>query len=155
MLVVGGQAAAGAGSGAVPGSAWFSVDRRFNPEEDLEQELARLTDMINEVADAAGATVDIEVLQEQPSGSTDQTHPAAETLAHCINAVEGAAPSFQMCPGVLDTRWYSQSASRPSPTAAAACIVDGPPSTSTRPPRAAAPPSTRSSRITCRTEPSG
>ena len=108
MLVVGGQAGAGAGFNAVPGSAWFSVDRRFNPEEDLDQELERLTDMVTEAADAAGAQVDIDVLQRQPSGSTDQAHPAARTLARCIEAVEGAAPTFQLCPGVLDTRWYSQ-----------------------------------------------
>jgi acetylornithine deacetylase/succinyl-diaminopimelate desuccinylase-like protein len=108
MLVVGGQAGGGAGFNVVPGSAWFSVDRRFNPEEDLEQELARLIGMINATADATGATVDIDVLQEQPSGSTAQTHPAAQALARCIDAVEGAAPRFQMCPGVLDTRWYSQ-----------------------------------------------
>ena len=108
MLVVGGQAGAGAGFNAVPGSAWFSIDRRFNPEEELEQELARLTGMINEAAEAAGATVEIDVLQQQPSGSTDQRHPAAQTLARCAEAVEGAAPSFEMCPGVLDTRWYSQ-----------------------------------------------
>jgi acetylornithine deacetylase/succinyl-diaminopimelate desuccinylase-like protein len=108
MLVVGGQAGAGAGFNAVPGSAWFSVDRRFNPEEDLEQELARLTGMISEAADAAGATVDVDVLQAQPSGSTDQAHPTAQALAACVGAVEGAAPTFRMCPGVLDTRWYSQ-----------------------------------------------
>jgi acetylornithine deacetylase/succinyl-diaminopimelate desuccinylase-like protein len=108
MLVVGGQAGAGAGFNAVPGSAWFSIDRRFNPEEELEHELARLTGLISEAADAAGAEVAIEVLQEQPSGSTEQTHPAAEALARCVDAVEGAAPRFQMCPGVLDTRWYSQ-----------------------------------------------
>jgi acetylornithine deacetylase/succinyl-diaminopimelate desuccinylase-like protein len=108
MLVVGGQAGAGAGFNAVPGSAWFSVDRRFNPEEELERELARLTGMIGEAADAAGATVDVDVLQAQPSGSTDEAHPAAQALAACVGAVEGAAPAFQMCPGVLDTRWYSQ-----------------------------------------------
>jgi succinyl-diaminopimelate desuccinylase len=108
MLVVGGQAGAGAGFNAVPGSAWFSIDRRFNPEEELEQELSRLTGMIDEAADAAGAEVEVEVLQKQPSGSTDRTHPAAQALAQCIEAVEGAPPSFQMCPGVLDTRWYSQ-----------------------------------------------
>ncbi len=108
MLVVGGQAGSGAGFNAVPGSAWFSIDRRFNPEEELEEELDRLTGLIDEAADAAGATVDVEVLQEQPSGSTEQTHPAAQALARCIEAVEGAAPSFQLCPGVLDTRWYSQ-----------------------------------------------
>jgi succinyl-diaminopimelate desuccinylase len=108
MLVVGGQAGAGAGFNVVPGSAWFSVDRRFNPEEQLDQELARLTGMIEEAARAAGAEVDIDVLQAGPSGSTDQDHPAARTLARCIEAVEVAGATFQLCPGVLETRWYSQ-----------------------------------------------
>jgi succinyl-diaminopimelate desuccinylase len=108
MLVVGGQAGAGAGFNVVPGSAWFSIDRRFNPEEELDEELARLTEMINEAADAAGALVEIEVLQAQPSGSTERDHPAAQTLARCVEAVEGGGVTFQMCPGVLDTRWYSQ-----------------------------------------------
>ena len=108
MLVVGGQAGAGAGFNAVPGSAWFSVDRRFNPEEELERELERLTGMINETAEAIGAEVEIDVLQKQPSGSTDESHPAARTLARCIAVVEGAEPALRMCPGVLDTRWYSQ-----------------------------------------------
>jgi succinyl-diaminopimelate desuccinylase len=106
MLVVGGQAGAGAGFNVVPGTAWFSIDRRFNPEEQLDQELARLTGIIEDAAD--GAEVDIEVLQAQPSGSTDQDHPTAQTLARCIEAVEGAGARFQLCPGVLDTRWYSQ-----------------------------------------------
>jgi succinyl-diaminopimelate desuccinylase len=108
MLVVGGQAGAGAGFNVVPGSAWFSIDRRFNPEEQLDQELARLTVMIEEAANAAGAHVDIDVLQAQPSGSTDQDHPVAQTLARCVAAVEPAGATFQLCPGVLDTRWYSQ-----------------------------------------------
>ncbi len=108
MLVVGGQAGAGAGFNAVPGSAWFSIDRRFNPEEELDQEVARLMDMIEEAADAAGATVQIDVLQEQPSASTEENDPAAQALARCVEAVEGTVPSFRMCPGVLDTRWYSQ-----------------------------------------------
>jgi succinyl-diaminopimelate desuccinylase len=108
MLVVGGQAGAGAGFNVVPGSAWFSVDRRFNPEEQLEPELERLTAMINQTADAIGAQVEIDVLQSQPSGSTEQSHPAAQKLARCVGFIEGAEPAFRMCPGVLDTRWYSQ-----------------------------------------------
>jgi succinyl-diaminopimelate desuccinylase len=108
MLVVGGQAGAGAGFNVVPGSAWFSVDRRFNPDEELEQELARLTSAINEAADTAGARVDIELLQAQPSAGTDEAHPAARALAECVEAVEGTGATFELCPGVLDTRWYSQ-----------------------------------------------
>jgi acetylornithine deacetylase/succinyl-diaminopimelate desuccinylase-like protein len=102
-LLVGGQAGAGAGFNVVPGSAWFSVDRRFAPDEDLDEELARMTGMIEDAARAAGAEVEIEVLQAQPSGHTDADHPAARTLAACAG---GAA--FEPCPGVLDTRWYSQ-----------------------------------------------
>jgi succinyl-diaminopimelate desuccinylase len=108
MLVVGGEAAAGAGFNVVPGSAWFSVDRRFNPEEELEEELARLTGMIEEAAESAGAEVEIEVLQAQPSGRTEEDHPAARRLARCIETVEGAGATLRLCPGVLDTRWYSQ-----------------------------------------------
>ena len=108
MLVVGGQAGAGAGFNVVPGSAWFSVDRRFNPEEQLNEELARLTAVIEQAANAAGANVDIEVLQAQPSGSTDPDDAAAQTLARCVEAVEAAGATFQLCPGVLETRWYSQ-----------------------------------------------
>ena len=108
ILLVGGQAEAGAGFNVVPGSAWFSVDRRFNPDEELEQELERLTGIIDEAAAAAGAEVEIDVLQKQPSGSTDEDHPAAGRLARCVEDVEGAAPAFRLCPGVLETRWYSQ-----------------------------------------------
>jgi succinyl-diaminopimelate desuccinylase len=102
-LLIGGQAGAGAGFNVVPGSAWFSVDRRFEPDEQLDDELERLTGMIEDAARAAGAEVEIEVLQAQPSGYTDPDHPAARTLAACA----GGAP-FEPCPGVLDTRWYSQ-----------------------------------------------
>jgi acetylornithine deacetylase/succinyl-diaminopimelate desuccinylase-like protein len=108
MLVVGGSAGAGANFNVVPGSAWFSLDRRFNPEEDLDEELTRLTDTIDEAAAAEGAEVSIEVLQRQPSGRTDQTHPTAVALAECVAAVEGGAPRFEVCPGALDTRWYAQ-----------------------------------------------
>jgi succinyl-diaminopimelate desuccinylase len=106
--VVGGQAGAGASFNVVPGAAWFSVDRRFNPDERLDEELERLTAVIDESAAAIGAQVTVEVLQAQPSGSTDARHPAARSLARCVAAVEGAPATFELCPGVLDTRWYSQ-----------------------------------------------
>lgn len=108
MLVVGGASGAGANFNVVPGSAWFSVDRRFNPEEELDEEVARLTDLITEAATRAEANVTVDVLQRQPSGSTEETHPAAVALARCVAEVEGDEPRFEMCPGSLDTRWYAQ-----------------------------------------------
>jgi acetylornithine deacetylase/succinyl-diaminopimelate desuccinylase-like protein len=108
MLVVGGAAGAGANFNVVPGSAWFSVDRRFNPEEDLETELARLTDVIGEAAVEFNADVTIDVLQRQPAARTERTHPAAATLGRCVAEIEGSGPRFELCPGALDTRWYAQ-----------------------------------------------
>jgi acetylornithine deacetylase/succinyl-diaminopimelate desuccinylase-like protein len=108
MLVVGGQTGSGAGFNVVPGSAWFSLDRRFNPDEDLEEETARLTDLVERTAASLGAQVQIDVPQQQPAGSTPDDHPAALALSGCVAAVEGEPPAFELCPGVLDTRWYSQ-----------------------------------------------
>jgi acetylornithine deacetylase/succinyl-diaminopimelate desuccinylase-like protein len=107
-LVVGGAAGSGAGFNVVPGSAWFSVDRRFDPDEGLESELARLTGTIERAAADAGAQVTVDVLQREPAASTDPSHPAAEALARCVAAVEGERPRFEICPGVLETRWYAQ-----------------------------------------------
>ena len=108
MLVVGGASGSGANFNVVPGAAWFSVDRRFNPEEALDEELERLTATIEAAAARAGADVAVEVLQRQPSAGTDEGHPAARALAGCVEAVEGAPPRFELCPGVLETRWYAQ-----------------------------------------------
>jgi acetylornithine deacetylase/succinyl-diaminopimelate desuccinylase-like protein len=108
VLVLGGSAGAGASFNAVPGSAWFSVDRRFNPEEDLDEEVARLTDAIAGAASNAEAGVSVEVLQLAPSAGTAESHPASVMLRRCIERVEGTAPRFEMCPGVLETRWYAQ-----------------------------------------------
>jgi succinyl-diaminopimelate desuccinylase len=108
MLVVGGASGSGANFNVVPGTAWFSLDRRFNPEEDLDEELALLTMTIDDAAARAGAEVRIEILQQQPSAGTDERHPAALALARSVAAVEGVAPRFELCPGVLETRWYAQ-----------------------------------------------
>jgi succinyl-diaminopimelate desuccinylase len=108
MLVVGGSTGSGANFNVVPGSAWFSVDRRFNPEEDLEPELGRLTHTIAEAAAEAGVEVTVDILQRAPSASTPATDPAAVALARSIAEIEGAAPRFELCPGVLEIRWYAQ-----------------------------------------------
>jgi succinyl-diaminopimelate desuccinylase len=108
MLVVGGSARSGASFNVVPGSAWFSVDRRFNPDEGLEEELARLTETITEAAARVGAEVEVDVLQRAPSAGTEESHPMAAALGACVEEVEGSPPPFELCPGTLEIRWYAQ-----------------------------------------------
>lgn len=108
MIVVGGMTGSGSTFNLVPGSAWFTVDSRYNPEEDIEAELATMTRIINEAAAEAGADVTIEVTQFQPAAGTDESHPAGVALARCIDEVQGTPAKFEMCPGVLEIRWYAQ-----------------------------------------------
>jgi succinyl-diaminopimelate desuccinylase len=108
MLVVGGACGSGANFNVVPGAAWFSLDRRFNPDEDLDAELERLESTVANAADGIGAEVTVEVLQRQPSAGSDPAGPQAAALASCIASVEGEPPRFERCPGVLETRWYAQ-----------------------------------------------
>jgi succinyl-diaminopimelate desuccinylase len=48
------------------------------------------------------------MLQRAPSASTAETDPAAVAFARCITAVERSSSTGQLCPGVLETRWYAQ-----------------------------------------------
>jgi acetylornithine deacetylase/succinyl-diaminopimelate desuccinylase-like protein len=108
MMVVGGALGAGANFNVVPGAAWFSIDWRFNPERTLEAELARLQQQIDMAAANADADVSVEFLQAAPASITAIDDPQAVRLSGCVQEVEGTAPSFEVCPGVLETRWYNQ-----------------------------------------------
>ena len=78
----------------------MTVDRRPNPEESLEAEKQRLLDALT--------GVDVEIFQEAPSAGTPEDDPLGLALADAIEAVEGARPRFELCPGLLETRWYAQ-----------------------------------------------
>ena len=108
MVVVGGMSGSRSNFNVVPGSAWFSVDSRFNPEEDIDAELQRMTRIINDAADAIDADATIETTQFQPPAGTEETHPAARLLASSIEEITGSPARFEMCAGVLDVRWYAQ-----------------------------------------------
>lgn len=108
MVVVGGECGSGANFNVVPGSAYFTVDGRYNPEEDLDAEVARLTALVEDAAREAGADAAVEVTQVQPPAATDAAHPAAAALARAVQEAEGSPARFGMCPGILETRWYAQ-----------------------------------------------
>lgn len=108
MVVVGGRSGGGSNFNVVPGRTWFTVDGRFNPEENIDAELARIAALVNDAARAAGADVSIEVTQLAPPADTPLTDPAAALLGDCVADISGAPARFELCAGCLDTRWYAQ-----------------------------------------------
>jgi succinyl-diaminopimelate desuccinylase len=55
-----------------------------------------------------GVKLDVEVLQEgRPSGTSEAT-PLGRALSRHVGAVTGKRPRFEMCPGLLEIRFYAE-----------------------------------------------
>ena len=106
LMLIGGRVEAGSNFNVVPDSCTFTVDRRMNPEEDYAAERAALFDVFAR-ARRQGIDLDVDVLQEgQPSGSDEGTS-LGRALRDQVKAVTGRAPRFEMCPGLLEIRFYA------------------------------------------------
>ena len=107
ILMLGGRVEGGANFNVVPEACSFTVERRFNPEEDLETEKTALFTLLDHLR-ARGIALDAEILQEGFSSGVPEDHPVARVLADTIEGVVGDRPAFTMCPGILETRWYAR-----------------------------------------------
>jgi len=107
ILMLGGRVEGGTNFNVVPDACSFTVERRFNPEEDLETEKARLLSVLEKLQ-GEGIPMDVEVLQEANSSGAPDDHPVAQALAEAVQAVIGERPRFTMCPGLLEIRWYAR-----------------------------------------------
>jgi acetylornithine deacetylase/succinyl-diaminopimelate desuccinylase family protein len=107
ILMMGGECRGGSNFNVVPGTCSFTVDRRINPEEDAETEKRRLLDILDRLR-RDGIDHEVEILQEGASSGVPEEHPFARRLARTVEAVTGKRPMFEMCPGLLETRFYAQ-----------------------------------------------
>jgi succinyl-diaminopimelate desuccinylase len=105
ILMLGGRVDAGTNFNVTPDFFSFTIDRRINPEENLAEEKQRLLDALD--------GFEIETLQEGVAAATSAQDPLGVILARQISVATGKEPSFEMCPGLLETRFY---ASRGTPS---------------------------------------
>lgn len=106
VLLIGGACHGGTSFNSVPGECSFTLDRRINPEENLETEKVRILDLLKGL-EAQGIDTDIEMLQEAESAASPDNGKLAKTLARSVETVTGKRPSFELCPGLLETRFYA------------------------------------------------
>jgi acetylornithine deacetylase/succinyl-diaminopimelate desuccinylase family protein len=106
ILLLGGRCEGGTNFNVVPAECSFTVDRRINPEEDLRAEKARLLDVLERVRQG-GIDLDIAILQEADASASPADNVVAGALARNVATYTGAAPTFQLCPGLLELRFYT------------------------------------------------
>jgi succinyl-diaminopimelate desuccinylase len=105
VLLLGGELSGGHNFNVVPDHVSFTLDRRTNPDEDFDTERARLLDVV-ETARTRGVECHVEVFQEGRSAATDEDGELGRALAASIRGVTRRSASFELCPGVLETRHY-------------------------------------------------
>lgn len=108
IMMIGGRSESGTNFNLVPETAWFTIDRRINPEERLQEEKQRLFSFLEDARER-GIDLQVEVLQEAESSSTAAGSVLEQALARNIEEVAGRAPQIEMCPGLLETRFYASS----------------------------------------------
>jgi succinyl-diaminopimelate desuccinylase len=106
ILMLGGQSGGGTNFNVVPEKCWFTIDRRINPEEDLELEKAKLLEIL-ESCKRDGIPLEWEILQEGNASACPEEGALGSELSRSIRAVTGEFPRFEMCPGLLETRFYA------------------------------------------------
>jgi succinyl-diaminopimelate desuccinylase len=99
ILMLGGRVEAGTNFNVTPDSYSFTLDRRINPEENLEEEKRRLFDALQ--------GFEVEILQEETAAATSAQESLGVVLSRHVAAVTGKAPAVEMCPGLLETRFYA------------------------------------------------
>ena len=106
ILLIGGRCEGGTNFNLVPGECSFTLDRRINPEEDLEIEKQKLLTLFEKMR-REGIVLEVEVLQEGRSSSSPEDSALGQALLEIVEAVTGKRPSFEMCPGLLENRFYA------------------------------------------------
>jgi succinyl-diaminopimelate desuccinylase len=106
ILLLGGQAEAGANFNVVPERCSFTVDRRINPEEDLAEERDRLLGLLDRLR-GQGHEIEVEMLQEEPAAGVPADTDVGRALAAAVREAEGRELRFELCPGLLEIRFYA------------------------------------------------
>ena len=106
ILMLGGQSGGGTNFNVVPETCWFTIDRRINPEESLSEEKTRLIGVLEE-CQRQGIPLDWEILQEGHSAGLSEGEPIGQALTQAIHEITGSPVHFEMCPGLLETRFYA------------------------------------------------
>lgn len=106
ILLIGGVSGGGTNFNVVPDRCWFTVDRRINPEENFEDEKKMLLDVLNECK-RDGMRLEWTLLQQGRASNAKPDHPLGRALANAAMRVTTEEVRFELCPGLLENRFYA------------------------------------------------
>jgi succinyl-diaminopimelate desuccinylase len=106
ILLIGGRVEAGSNFNVVPDQCRFTIDRRIDPDENFDTEKNRLFRVLDD-AQSGGIELSVRTIQEGSSSLSPADSALGVALSRSIANVTGVTPSFEMCPGLLEIRFYT------------------------------------------------
>lgn len=107
VMLVGGESGSGFSFNLVPERAFFTIDRRINPEESLDEARRELTEVLNEHK-KKGVKIEMELLQGGEPSTASQETPLASALRESVALVTEKIPRFELCPGLCEIRFFNK-----------------------------------------------
>jgi acetylornithine deacetylase/succinyl-diaminopimelate desuccinylase-like protein len=105
ILHIGGMCGGGINFNIVPDRAFFTVDRRFNPEEKMAEAKRELEECVSSLR-AREIEIETRIFQEGESSLTAEDEPVCQALSRAVEGVLGRRPEIYICPGLLETRFF-------------------------------------------------
>jgi succinyl-diaminopimelate desuccinylase len=106
VILIGGESGSGINFNVVPDRAFFTIDRRINPEEKLDEAKKELMEIFNK-HERKGIKFKIDLLQEGESSAASRESLLASALKQSIIDLTGKNPSFELCPGLCEIRFFN------------------------------------------------
>ncbi|MFB0566011.1 MAG: ArgE/DapE family deacylase, partial [Candidatus Aminicenantaceae bacterium] len=106
VMLIGGESSSGFNFNVVPDRSFFTIDRRLNPEEKLVTAKREIIQVINKHK-KKGVKLEVEVLQEGESSRVHSETHLGSILSQSVKEVTGTAPSFELCPGLCEIRFFN------------------------------------------------
>jgi succinyl-diaminopimelate desuccinylase len=107
VMLIGGESGSGASFNVVPDRAFFTIDRRINPEESFDEARKELMCLL-ENYQRKGVKMEIKILQEGESSAAETKAPLASALKGAIRDVTQKIPHFELCPGLVEIRFFNK-----------------------------------------------
>jgi len=107
VMLIGGESGSGVSFNVVPDRAFFTIDRRINPEESLDEAKEELICLLEKHKER-GVEMEVKIVQEGESSAADKKAPLASALKEAIRDVTQKIPHFELCPGLVEIRFFNR-----------------------------------------------
>lgn len=105
-MLLGGYSGSGQSFNVSPNKAFFTIDRRYNPEENINEVKKEIMDILK-IHSKKGFDIKIEVMQEGEPSVSDPESSLVLCLRESIESVTGFVPDTELCPGLCEIRFFN------------------------------------------------